>query len=116
VQALQIYKAQDIPLRLGIVLLASDTTFAQQQTAAIDLVQRVIRPNLDAAFIVTARGKKPWPSERLDWKSDPAEMAKNIQGLDRNAGLPDAFNFDMQTSETSFDENLGRSTVPEHMF
>jgi VWFA-related protein len=108
---LKIYRAQDIPLHLGIILLATDASFAQQQAAAIDLVQKVIRPNIDEAFVVTARGKKAWPSDRLDWKRDPAELAGIIKGLDRNAGLPDAFSFDMQTAATAGDENAGRLTI-----
>jgi hypothetical protein len=108
---LQLFKAPDIPLHLGIVRLSSPATFSQQQAAAVDLVQKVIRPNIDEAFVVSARGKKPWPSDRLDWQKDPAELAKMIRGLDPNAGLADAFNFDMQTSETAMDENAGRSTL-----
>jgi len=111
VQPLQLLKASDIPLHLGIVLLSSLASFSQQQAAAIDLVQKAIRPNVDEAFVVTARGKKPWPSDRLDCKQDPAELAKIIRGLDRDAGLPDAFNFEMKTDETGGDENRGRSTL-----
>jgi VWFA-related protein len=110
-QPLQLYKASDIPLHLGIVLLCSSASFSQQQTAAIDLVQKAIRPGVDEAFVVAARGKKPWPSERLDWKQDPAELAKMIQALDHNAGLNDAFNFDLKTDETVGDENAGRNTT-----
>jgi hypothetical protein len=71
----------------------------------------VIRPGIDEAFVVTARGKKPWPSSRLDWKQDPTQLAEIIRGLDMNAGLPDAFNFDLQTSETGGDENAGRRNL-----
>jgi VWFA-related protein len=109
-QPLQVFKAADIPLHLAVVLLAAPGSFSQQQAAAIDLVQKVVRPKIDEAFVVTARGKKPWPSDRLEWKQDPAELVKIIDGLDRSAGLADAFNFDLQTSETEF--NFGsRSTV-----
>ena len=108
VQALQVFKAQDIPLHLAIVLLVSPT-FSQQQAAAIDLVKRAIRPKMDEAFVVTARGKKPWPSDHLEWKQDPDELVKTIEGLDKNAGLHDAFDFDMQTSETGIEG--GRDTV-----
>lgn len=111
VQPLQVYKAADIPLHLGIVLLSSDASFGQQQAAAIDLVQKVIRSSIDSAFVIAARGKKPWASDRLEWKQDPAELVKIIQGLDRNAGLPDAFHFDMQTAETTADESAGRMTL-----
>lgn len=111
VQVLQLFKAADIPLHLGIALLSSPASFSQQQAAAIELLQKAIRPQMDEAFVVTARGKKPWPSKRLDWKSDPAELAKIVQSLDRNAGLPDAFNFDLRTDEAGTDEDAGRNTV-----
>ncbi len=111
VQPLQLYKGSDLPLHLGIVLLCAPRSFSHQQAAAIDLINKVIRPGIDEAFVVAARGKKPWPSARLDWKQNPAELTKIIQGLDANAGIADAFNFDLQTSETGFDENAGRSTL-----
>jgi VWFA-related protein len=108
---LQVFKGHDIPLHLGIVLLSAPASFSQQQAAAESLVQKAIRPSIDEAFIVTARGKKPWPSDRLDWKQDPAELTKMIQGLDRDAGLPDAFNFEIKTDGADFDEMARRNTV-----
>ncbi len=110
VQPLQVLKGHDIPLHLGVVLVSASASFAQQQAAAENLVQRVLRPNVDAAFVVTTRGKKPWPSGRLEWKQDPAELCKLIQGLDRDAGLPDAFNFDLNTDKAGFGDKSGRST------
>jgi VWFA-related protein len=110
-QPLQAFKAEDIPLHLAVVLLAAQGSFSQQQAAAIALVQKVVRPKVDEAFVVSARGKKPWPSSRLDWSQDPAELVKTIEGLDRNAGLHDAFNFDLQTDEIALDENAGRNTT-----
>jgi VWFA-related protein len=109
VQPIQVFKGSDIPLHLAVVLLAAPGSFSQQQAAAIDLVQKVVRPKMDEAFVVTARGKKPWPSDRLDWKQDPGELVKIIEGLDRNAGLADAFTFDVETSETALIAR--RSTV-----
>jgi len=111
VPPLQIYKGTDLPLHLGIVMLCTPRTFAQQQAAAIDLVNKVIRPGVDEAFVISARGKHPWPSERLEWKQDPVVLTSTIKGLDSNAGFWDAFNFDLETAETSFDENGGRSTL-----
>jgi len=111
VQPLQLLSGHDIPLHLGIVLVSTPGSFPQQQAAAANLVQRVIRPNVDEAFVVTARGKKPWPFDRLEWKQDPAELAKMIQGLDRDAGLPDAFNFDLNTDRTEQAVKVGRNTV-----
>ena len=111
VPPLQIYKGTDLPLHLGIVLLCTPRTFAQQQAAAIDLINKVIRPGVDEGFVIAARGKRPWPGERLEWKQDPAVLTSTIKGLDPNAGFWDAFNFDLQTAETSFDENAGRSSL-----
>ena len=111
VQALNIYKAHDVPLHLGIILLSAPATFSQQQAAAASLVQRVMRPNMDEAFVITARGKKAWSGDRLEWAQDATQLSKTIQGLDRDAGLPDAFNFEMKTDSTSFDENGGRNTL-----
>lgn len=106
---LQLYK--DFPLHLGIVLLATPATFAQQQAAAVDLVNKAIRPNVDEAFVISAHGKKPWASDRLEWAHDPAALTKIIQGLDPNAGIYDAFNFEMKTDEVGSDEDAGRSTL-----
>jgi hypothetical protein len=111
VQPLQLLNGRDIPLHLGIVLVCAPASFSQQQAAAASLVQRVVRPNVDEAFVVTARGKKPWPFDRLEWKQDPAELSKMIQGLDRDAGLPDAFNFELSTDRTQQAVRVGRSTV-----
>jgi len=110
VQPIQVFKGADIPLHLAVVLLAAPGSFSQQQAAAIDLVQKVMRPKIDEAFVVTARGKKPWPSDRLEWKQDPSEAVKIIEGLDRNAGLTDAFTFDLDTAET---ELIGRRSTSQ---
>jgi VWFA-related protein len=114
VPALKVFNASDVPLHLAVVLLAEQETFSQQQAAAIDLVKRVVRPKIDEAFVVTARGKKPWPTPNIDWKQDPEELVKIIQGLDRNAGLHDAFNFNMSTSETELDQSGGRNTLQSY--
>jgi len=114
VPALKVFNASDVPLHLAVVLLAAPGTFSQQQAAAIDLVKRVVRPKIDEAFVVTARGKKPWPSPNIDWKQDPEELVKAIKGLDRNAGLQDAFDFNMSTSETELDQNGGRNTLQSY--
>lgn len=107
VEALKLYKGSDLPLHLGIVLVCNARTFSQQQAAAVDLVNKVIRPGVDEAFVVTARCKKPWPHERLDWKQDPAELGKMISELDQNSGLADAFNFELETT----DVGLARSNL-----
>jgi VWFA-related protein len=111
VQPLQLLNGHDIPLHLGIVLLSAPASFSQQQAAAVSLVQRMMRPDVDEAFVVTARGKKPWPFDHLEWKQDPTELSKMIQGLDRDAGMPDAFNFDLNTDRTQQTTKVGQSTV-----
>jgi hypothetical protein len=59
------------------------------------LVKRLIRPNIDAAFVLTAGGTKPWPNPHIDWQTDSDALAKTIQGLDRDSGIRDAFAFDI---------------------
>jgi VWFA-related protein len=111
VQPLQLYKGSDLPLHLGIVLLCSPRTFSQQQAAAIDLLSKVIRPGIDEAFVVSARGKKPWTGERLEWKQDPAELSKIIKNLDPQAGLHDPFDFDLETTQGGFGSRSNLQTV-----
>jgi len=103
VAALQLYRGTDLPLHLGIVLLASHPTFQQQQAAAVDLVQKVLRPGVDEGFVITARGKKAWTGERLDWAHDAATLTTTIRGLDPNAGLGDPFSFSLNTDEAGLD-------------
>ena len=105
VQPLKLY--EDLPLHLGIVLVASHASFSQQQAAAIELAQKVLRPNVDEAFVISARGKKPWSSSRLDWVHNPTDLEAAIRALDSNAGLPDPFNFSLNTDEVG----LGRMTI-----
>lgn len=111
VPPLQLYKGTDLPLHLGIVLLCSPRTFSQQQAAAIDLVNKVIRPGIDGAFVVSARGKKAWPGERLEWKQDAAELSKIIKSLDPEAGLHDSFDFDLATTQGGFGSRSNIQTV-----
>jgi hypothetical protein len=111
VPPLQLYKGTDLPLHLGIVLLCSPRTFSQQQAAAIDLVNKVIRPGVDEAFVVSARGKKPWPGQRLEWKQDAAELSSIIKGLNAEAGLPDAFDFDFETTQGGFGSRSNLQTL-----
>src|SRR5438309_6208894 len=53
---LLVRKASELPLDLGIVLYADPATFSQQQAAAIDLVKKILRPDTDHAFVITAGG------------------------------------------------------------
>lgn len=93
----RVQEAWDLPLDLGIVLLASKDKFDQEKAAAIELAQKVLRPGKDRAFVVTAAGNKPWPSPKLDWLTDSSAVADTIRGLDKNAGLPDLFNYVLNT-------------------
>src|SRR3954470_17038247 len=53
-------KAGELPLDLGIVLYANQSTFSQQQAAVIELSKKIIRPGKDHAFVVSAGGNKGW--------------------------------------------------------
>jgi VWFA-related protein len=98
-QTVQVQDASDVPLDLGIVLLASKQKFEQEQAAAIALAQRIIKPGRDKVFVITASGDKPWTTANIPWLTDPAAMAGLVRGLDKNTGLPDLFFFDIATNE-----------------
>ena len=91
----------EAPLSLGIVLLASDSNFGQEQAAAKDLVGKLMRSNNDHAFVITAGGKKPWTEARLDWQDNKGALLEIISGLDKQRGLPDAFNYSLSTYKAS---------------
>src|SRR5271156_6084945 len=57
-QTLGVQSASNLPLHLGFVLLASKTKFNQEQAATIALAQKMMRPGVDEAFVVTAGGEK----------------------------------------------------------
>jgi hypothetical protein len=105
-EVLQVRPASQLPLRLGIILLAGKPTFGQQQAAAIDLTHKVLRPNLDRAFVITARGDRLWANPRIDWQSGAGAMEKAIRALDKDAGLPDPFAFDMKTEDAGMDRHF----------
>jgi VWFA-related protein len=106
-QTVQVQDASDLPLHLGIVLLASKKKFDQEQAAAIDLAQKVLRPGKDKAFVITAAGEKPWPNEKIPWLTDMPAVADAIRALDKNAGLADLFNYQVTTDTAS----LGRMSL-----
>jgi len=98
-EVVSVRSASQLPLRIAFVLLAGKTSFAQQQIAAIDLAHKILRPNVDRAFVLTARGDKPWPSPRLEWQLDADGTEKAVRALDKNAGFADPFAFDMSTED-----------------
>jgi len=106
-QTVQVQDASDLPLHLGIVLLASKKKFDQEQAAAIDLAQKVLRPGKDKAFVITAGGEKPWPNEKIPWLTDTPAVADAVRALDKNAGLADLFNYQVTTETAS----LGRMSL-----
>ena len=91
--------ASQFPLRVAFVLLAGKKSFGQQQNAAIELAHKILRPNVDRAFVLSACGDKPWPNSHLDWRGDADSLEKDIRGLDKDAGFADPFSFDMTTED-----------------
>lgn len=87
----------DAPLSVGIVLLASHGNFSKEQAAAMELVQKLIRSDQDRAFVITAGGSKHWTQANLEWQSDREALKKTISALDKNTGIPDAFNYALST-------------------
>lgn len=102
-QTVQVRDASELPLDLGIMLLASKEKFSQEQAAIIDLVQRALRPGKDKAFVLTAAGEKPWPNPKLNWLTEPSAVADMVRGLDKNAGLPDLFSYVLATDNIGID-------------
>jgi len=103
VQTTQVLDASALPLDLGIVLLASKDKVGQEQAAAIDLAQKVLRPGKDKAFVLTAAGEKPWPNPKLNWLTEPSGVADMVRALDKNAGLPDLFSYVLSTDNIGID-------------
>jgi hypothetical protein len=99
-EVVEVRSASDLPLHLGVVLLASKNTFNQQQAAAQDLVDKLVRPGVDEAFVVTAGGERGWPYPRLDFSGDPKQLSSFIKGLDKNSGVPDSFEFGLEIDRT----------------
>src|SRR3954470_20226005 len=104
---IMVRKADAIPLDLGIILYADPKTFSQQQAAAIDLLKKILRPDVDHAFVITAGGNKAWSDGNLQWQNDLDVLTKTIQGLDKNTGFGDPFGYEMETASTG----LGRDLV-----
>jgi len=100
-----VQKGADVPLDLGIVLLASKKKFDQEQTAAVDLAQKVLRPEVDRAFVVTAGGDKGWSNPNIKWLTEASAVVTAIRGLNENEGLPDLFNFQLATDSAGVERH-----------
>ena len=95
-----------LPLHLGIVLHASKNTFGQQQAAAVALIQQLVRPGVDEAFIVVSGGDKPWPRQRIDWDNKPDSLIGFVKSLDKMESLPDAFRYEMNNTSFGGDSRM----------
>ena len=102
---LLVRKADAIPLDLGIVLYADPKTFSQQQAAAIDLIKKIIRPEMDHAFVIAAGGNKPWSDGNLKWQNSAEDLISTIQGLDKNTGFGDPFGYQLKVDRTGLDRD-----------
>jgi VWFA-related protein len=105
-EVVSVQPASQLPLRVAFLLLAGNTGFGQQQTAAIELARKVLRPNIDRSFVITARGDKSWANPRLDWQNDANSLEKAVRALDKNAGFADEFSFDMSTYDAGMNRHL----------
>ena len=93
VQALQL--AESLPIEMIIVLNSSRNTFKQQQNAAIDLAQKVMRPGKDRVIVMNAGGEKMM-TKPITWETDPAKVAEYVKAMDYKVGVPDAFGYEIQ--------------------
>jgi hypothetical protein len=82
----------DLPIDMGIVLLGR-LDFSQQQSAAMELI-KTLRPGKDRAFVIVAGGSKVL-HDPPKWSSDQAELANEIKSLDKHAGYPDPFEYNL---------------------
>jgi len=87
--------ADPLPVQLVIILYSSRNTFKNQQKAAIDLVQQIMRPGKDEALILNAGGEKQMEGQ-INWESDPTKVTDKIKNMDYKVGLPDAFSYSIQ--------------------
>jgi hypothetical protein len=78
-----------------VILYSSHDTFKQQQKAATQFLQQVMRPGKDRAVVLNAGGQKLMQGQ-LAWESDPAKLAETIKNMDYKVGLPDAFSYRIQ--------------------
>jgi hypothetical protein len=94
-EVVDVKNANALPIKLGIILTARGS-FDKQKAAAMELIQKVLRPGVDQAIVVTAGGQKLW-SKPLAMESDPAVLAAAVKAMDRKEGLADLFNYSIDT-------------------
>jgi VWFA-related protein len=104
-QMVSVQDASNLPIDLGIVLLASKPKFDQEQAAAVELAQKLMRPGKDKVFVITANGDKSWSTPNIPWMTDPAAVATVVRGLDKTTGLPDPFNYSLATDSVGIKRN-----------
>jgi VWFA-related protein len=81
--------AEKFPLRIGMLLLAEQTTFKAQQEAAIQLLG-TLRPGTDQAFVLTQATSpkpRPWPNQNLTWDPDPKALISFVGRLKWNEAV-----------------------------
>jgi len=110
IQTLGVQSASDLPLHLGFVLLASKTKFDQEKAATIELAQKIMRPGIDEAFVISAGGEKPWTDSHIGWLKDVASVTETVHGLDKNTGLADLFSYELHTDQAG----LGRMSTEKY--
>lgn len=104
-QTVSVQDASNLPVDLGIVLLASKPKFDQEQAAAVELAQKLMKPGKDKVFVITANGDKSWSTPNIPWMTDPAAVATTVRGLDKSTGLPDPFNYIFATDSVGIKRN-----------
>jgi VWFA-related protein len=92
---LSLQAAETLPIQLVVILNSSRNTFKQQQAAAIDLLQKLMRPGKDEAVVLNAGGEKLMEGQ-VNWETDSVKLAAAIKSLDYKVGLPDAFSYSIQ--------------------
>jgi VWFA-related protein len=96
--------AEPLPIQLVLILYSSRSTFKQQQKAAADLAQQVLRPGKDEALVMVAGSEKMMEGQ-LNWEADPVKVVEKIKALDYKVGLPDAFSYSIQIDKAGMNRN-----------
>ncbi len=90
--------AQNVPIRLAILLYSNGASFKTQQEAAIQLLGK-LRPQLDQAFVLTQAAtnnasawpdnsqSRAWPQDQVVWNSNPSELVTFVRNLRWDSAL-----------------------------